>query len=59
MEALSFIQFSLDNIEEEVKPKPLRERLLEVVRRVIEFFQDVANTPIEGTWRLVVISLIT
>jgi len=59
MEALSLIPFSLDNIGEEVKPKAWRDRLIEVVRRVIEFFQDVADTPIEGTLWPIVISLIT
>jgi hypothetical protein len=59
MEALNLIPFSLDNIGEDVKPKPWRERLFEIVRRVIEFFQDVANTPIEGTLWPIVLSLLT
>jgi hypothetical protein len=58
MEALTLIPFSLDNLGEEVKPKPWRERLLDVVRRIIEFFQDVADTPIDGTLWPVVISLL-
>ena len=59
MEALSLTPFSLDNIGEEVKPKGLRERLLEAVHRAIEFFQDVAATPIEGTLWPTVLSLLT
>jgi hypothetical protein len=59
MEALSLIPFSLDNLGEEVKPKAWRERLLEVVRRVIEFFQDVADTPILGISWPIILSLVT
>jgi hypothetical protein len=59
METLSLIPFSLDNLGDEIKPKAWRERLLEIVRRIIEFFQNVANTPIEGTLWPIVISLIT
>ncbi len=59
MEALSLIPSSLDNIGEEEKPRAWRERLFEVIRRVNEFFQDVVNTPIDGTLRPIVISLLT
>ncbi len=58
MEALTLIPFSLDNIGEDVKPKPWRERLLEAVRRSVEFFQDVADTPIEGTLWPILLSLL-
>jgi len=59
MEALTLIPFSLDNLGEETKPKPLRERLLEAGHRVIEFFQDVADTPIEGIVWPIILSLLT
>ncbi len=59
MEALSLTPFSLDYLEEQVKPKPWRERLLNVVRRTIEFFQDIAATPIEETLWPIVLSLLT
>ncbi len=59
METLSLIPFSLDNLGDEIKPMAWRERLLEIVRRIIEFFQNVANTPIEGTLRPIAISILT
>jgi hypothetical protein len=59
MEALTLIPFSLDTIGEDVKPKSWRERFLETVHRVIEFFQNVADTPIEGILWPIVISIIT
>ena len=59
MEALSLVPFSLDNTGEDVKPKARRERLLDAVHRGIEFFQDVADTPIEGTLWPIVLSLLT
>ena len=59
MEALSLIPFSLDSIEEVTKPKPWRERLLEAVRRVVEFFQDIADTPIEGIALPIILTLVT
>jgi hypothetical protein len=59
MEALSLIPFSLDSIEEAAEPKPWRDRLLEAVRRTVEFCQNIADTPIEGTLWPIVISLIS
>jgi hypothetical protein len=58
MEALSLTPFSLDNLGEDVKLKTWRKRQLEVVRRTVEFFQDVAVTPIVGTLWPVVLSLL-
>jgi hypothetical protein len=58
MEALTLIPFSLDSIGEDAKPKAWRERFLEAVHRIIEFFQNVADMPIEGTLWPIVISLL-
>jgi multidrug efflux pump subunit AcrB len=58
MEALTFIPaFSLTTLNEEAKPKGLRERLLEFFQRTLALFQHIAETPVEGPFWPLVLSL--